>query len=135
MDAQFDLDKIRLDPTQSVLQSANKRRLLPRHAPGQRFLKGPIPWSWLVQAARLPGKTLQVAIAAWHEAQLKRSSEATLSRAVAKELGVGRDAMRQALTRLQAAGLIHLDTRVGRSPRVTILNLTEDCEPGVIRNR
>ena len=42
---------------------------LPRPKAGERFLKGPIPMDWLSAAARLPGKSLHVAIAIWLCAQ------------------------------------------------------------------
>ena len=35
----------------------------PRHKPGEKFFKGPIPLNWLTQATTLPGKTIAVAIA------------------------------------------------------------------------
>ena len=41
---------------------------------GEAFLKGPIPLAWLERAARLPGKSLQAAVALWYAAGLTRSA-------------------------------------------------------------
>ena len=37
------------------------------------FIKGPLPLDWMQRAARLPGKTLQVALALWYLAGLQKS--------------------------------------------------------------
>ena len=65
---------------------------LPTFAKGERFLKGPIPWSWLSQAAVLPGRALQVAMALWHLAGMRKSATVSLSTKVLSELGVQRQA-------------------------------------------
>jgi hypothetical protein len=40
-----------------------KRPYRPRRA--ERFLRGPVPWPWLVRAMALPGKALAVGLILW----------------------------------------------------------------------
>jgi hypothetical protein len=86
-----------------------------------RFLKGPVPMSWLTAAARLPGKTLAVAIALWRLSGAVKSPTVKLSNAELEVLCVDRNAKSRALRALQKAGLISIEQRPGCLPRVTIL--------------
>jgi hypothetical protein len=92
-----------------------------RFKPGQRFLRGPIPWNWLSGAALLPGKSLQVGLAVWHLAGLKTAMTVELSRVPLKSLNVTRQAGYRGLKALENAGLIKAERRKGRKTRVTIL--------------
>jgi hypothetical protein len=94
---------------------------LPRHAPGQPFLKGPIPLVWLSQAAGLPGKALAVALALWYAAGLTRGATVLLSRGVLRLFHVGRHAAGRALANLERSGLVAVERRRGRCPQVTLL--------------
>ncbi len=38
---------------------------LPRHRTGERFLKGPVPISWLIAALAISGKSAHLALALW----------------------------------------------------------------------
>jgi hypothetical protein len=94
----------------------------PRHRPTERFLKGPIPWPWLEVAARLPGKTLALALALWREAgyRRRRTVKLCLNRV---ELGVTRQASRRALRCLEAAGLVSVARQPGHGLEVTLLDV------------
>ena len=85
--------------------SANRKP--PHHKPGDKFLKGPIPWKWLSTAAlaQQRGKSLHVANALWFLAGIKRQDTVTLTRTVLNELGVNRYAAYRALTALEGAPL------------------------------
>jgi len=68
-----------------------KRELLPSSEPpkynkGEKFLKGPIPWNWIVAIAKLGGKTLHVGIAIWHLVGMTKSQGKTI-RKTFKEYG------------------------------------------------
>lgn len=41
--------------------------------PGRRFLKGPIPWSWIAAAAILPSRALLVGLCLWRLAGAMKS--------------------------------------------------------------
>ena len=101
-------------------------RSLPRHRQGERFLKGPIPWIWLVRAANLPGRCLHVAMGLWTLAGIKKCRTIRLQRRVFEDLGVQRDARRRALNRLERARLISIARLPGRSLEVTLLECRND---------
>lgn len=113
----MDLDRYRATPG------------LPRHAPGQRFLKGPIPLAWLCRAAELPGKALVVALALWYTAGLTQKATVTLSRRLLGLFHVGRHAAGRALANLTRTGLVAVDRRRGRCPRVTLLTPPSKTTP------
>lgn len=94
----------------------------PRPGPGEKFLKGPILWSWIAKAARLKGHALHVGMALWFLAGIKRDGTITLSGSVLEDLGVSRHSGYRALHALESAGLISVDRHTGRNPMVTILD-------------
>jgi DNA-binding transcriptional ArsR family regulator len=94
----------------------------PRHIPGEKFLKGPVPLTWLARAGQLPGKVVQVGIGLWFLAGLKHTRTVSLSSALLRSFGVDRSAKRRALGWLEQAGLISVERRPGRNPRVTLLD-------------
>lgn len=114
----LDLGKLRLDYG-PVPSSVGTR--LPRHKAGERFLRGPIPWAWLVLAAKQPGKALHVAVVLWLWAGIRRSSSGPLSSFRLRALGVSRFAGYRALRSLELAGLVTVERHRGRNPIVTLL--------------
>lgn len=88
------------------------------------FIKGPLPLDWMQAAARMPGRTLQVALVLWYLAGLKKSDTVRLSSEHLDAVGVSRDAKYEALQRLSAAGLVTVDQRPGRAPVVTLVRST-----------
>jgi hypothetical protein len=90
---------------------------------GEAFLKGPVPLAWLQDAAALPGVALAVGVALWHLAGVRKSREhLVLSSERLVPFGVSRYAKDRALRNLVEAGLVQVERRKGRSPRVTLLN-------------
>jgi len=88
----------------------------------EHYLRGPIPLAWLQKAARLPGRTLAVGVALWHLAGLRRTRQhLSLSTERLAPFGVSRYAKDRALRHLTGAGLVTVDRKRGRSPRVTIV--------------
>jgi hypothetical protein len=83
---------------------------------------------WLRRAADLPGKALHLALALWFEAICSpdRSPVVKLQRRKRGWFGLERRAFYRALQSLQKAGLIGVEPRRGKVPRVTIL----DVPPG-----
>jgi hypothetical protein len=115
------LDRLQL-PTSAVQPASPVRSTPLRPRRVEPFLKGPIPWSWLTLAARLPGKALQVGLALWFRSGLTKSSTVSLSLSSLKEsLSVHRDAARRGLAALEQAELVRVKRRPGRKPQVTIL--------------
>lgn len=93
----------------------------PRPRSREQFLKGPIPLDWLAAAARLPGKSLQVAVAVWFLAGLHRSSVVPLSNKISHRFGLDRNSKYRGLAWLETKGLISVERKIGRAPIVTIL--------------
>lgn len=117
-----DIEKMRL-PAHRVHDMAQKRAKIPRHKPGQKFLKGPIPMDWLIPALKLPGKALHVSVMLWFYASLKRSGEVALSLSRLKEVGVSRSSASRALVHLEKAGLVAVSRGAGRKPVVRLLEV------------
>ncbi len=114
-----------IDPSRLRLGNTTKpaaQRRLPRHKAGEKFLKGPIPLNWLSTAAKLPGKSLHVGIAIWFTASLEKSATVPLSNVAGLPFGLDRNAKYRALKWLEKAGLILVERKLGRSPKITILD-------------
>ena len=122
----MDPDPTRLRLPNQLPTTATPSKRPPRHKTGERFLKGPIPWSWLTAAARLPGKALHVAIMLWFKAGIAKRRTVSVSHSVLKQLGVGRNAARRGLAALESAELVTVDRKPGRSPTVTLLDHPEE---------
>jgi len=112
-DLHVPVKRLQLDVTTGTLVVSPKKEL---------FLRGPIPLEWLGEAARLPGKTLNVAIALWWLHGMTKGKPFKLTRKALDILNVKRDAAGAGLTRLEKAGLIQVDRKPGQRPTVTILS-------------
>lgn len=102
----------------------------PRHRPGERFLRGPIPMVWLFAASLAAGHGagFQVAITLWYLSGLnKQAKTIKLSYSVLRSMGVKRHAVYRGLKALEKAGLVTVERHQGQSPMVTILDV--EAEP------
>ena len=133
MDSDLDIENLRWPKVQAV-QALSVSRKLPRHKPGQHFLKGPIPWNWVSKAAQLPGKALHVSVCLWYLAGLKSSRTVPLSMERLLELGVNRFAAYRGLKALEEAGLARVIRQRGRLSTVELLACMSDVPqsaPGI----
>jgi len=121
-DGPIDLNSLWLR-ADNVLTPPKPKLGLPRHRPGEKFLKGPIPLKWLTLAATLPGKALHVAIALWFQGGVERSATVRLNLSRLQVFGVERSAGSRALERLSARRLVTVAQRPGCAPIVTILEV------------
>jgi hypothetical protein len=90
-----------------------------------QFILGPIDVSWILRAVRLGVKVLLCGLALWYLHGRRRKW--TYDRKVVSNLaldgwGISPDAKRRALLKLANAGLIAVEYRHKRSPRVSILS-------------
>ncbi len=113
----IDVERLRLQSTTTLSASRPPQRL----RKGERFLKGPIPLSWLETAAALPGRSLHAGIALWYAAGLMRSNSVPLSNISGLRFGLDRNAKYRALSWLEKAGLVAVERKLGRTPVVTIV--------------
>jgi len=91
----------------------------------ETFLKGPVPMPWLSMAAKLPGKTLNIAIALWWLHGMSNGKPFKLRSRALELLRVSRDATYAGLARLEQARLIAVERKPGQSPIVSILDLPQ----------
>jgi hypothetical protein len=101
-------------------------RYLPDHRfrPVKRaepFIKGPIPMAWLSSAAKLPGKVIHVALGLFWLAGMKPQQKIKMTRQALDLFNVSNDAYRDALLRLEAAGLIKVWRAPGQRAQVEIV--------------
>jgi len=124
--APIDIDNLKL-PSANINEKSSgkpnpsKKLKLPKHKEGQRFLKGPVPWDWIIIASNLPGKALHVGIALWHLAGMKNTGEVKLSGKLQRKMGIQRTTGYNALDALEKAELVSVKRHKGRHPIVTIL--------------
>lgn len=107
---------------------------LPEPAPGVRnqSLSGPIPWNWWDGAMRLPGKSLQVAMACWFSAGWIKAGEFELGLSEWAELGLTRFSAGRGLECLSRAGLAEVTHRSGRRPTVRLLEARGSVSGGLV---
>ena len=120
-DQQLDRFVQPLSPEQVGKALSQPRGGHPQKAEKGMFLKGPVPLRWLERAAASGGKCLTLGVVLWLLRGLKRKSVFALEHKWCTRLGMGRRAVRDSLSRLEAEGLISVERRNGRCPRVTVL--------------
>ena len=94
----------------------------------QLFTKGPIPLAWQVAAAKLPGKVLQTGLAIWFLAGIRESNTVILGNELLAHHGVSRRAKVRCLKALEGAGLIFVEYRENKNPRITLLRNAEKLD-------
>ena len=93
------------------------------------FLKGPIPIAWLMKASALPGKAFQTGIVLWHLCGLRKNETVVLANGLLEQFHISRQAKYRCLKALEGAGLIAVEWRKDRNPKITILTAeTRDTE-------
>ena len=85
------------------------------------FLRGPIPIAWLNEAAKLPGKAINLGIAIWWLHGMAKTKTFKLTAKALDQLNISRDAVSSGLKRLEARGLIRVQRSSGQRPTVEIL--------------
>ncbi len=110
----FDLERM---PETPFLESNDWDPSPPRPRPGEKFLKGPIPWAWIERASLLSGKALALGLVIWREAGCRKAREVPLNLSNA---GIPRRTAQRALQELEKAGLVSVEHRIGRPALVTL---------------
>jgi len=77
---------------------------------------------WILRAARLPGKSLHLAIALQFKAFDQGKRQVELGNVVWQRFGVDRNSKYRSLAWMESAGLIAVERKIGRAPVVTILD-------------
>src|SRR5262245_16777838 len=121
-----DVERFRISSQQRANAKTGGRRGLPLPAKGEPFFAGPVPWGWWTTAARLSGKSLQVATAIWHIAAMKKSPRIKLQGKILRELGVSRKAVYRILRNFERVGLVACERGSGQSATITVLGLAAE---------
>ncbi|MDZ4784246.1 MAG: hypothetical protein SGJ19_28700 [Planctomycetia bacterium] len=85
------------------------------------FIRGPIPEWWITRAAKLPAKSLHLALAMWAVHHCDRDKLVRINRKLLAKYGMSRDSAYRALAYLEGAGLIACDRKQGRLATVRLL--------------
>jgi hypothetical protein len=104
-------------PTRKVVLPNEEKQVVNRN---HRFLKGPIPFPYLLKASKLPGRALHVFIIIWFLHGVTKNKTFSLKNSLLREFGVQRHAGYRALNELEKAGLISVVRCKGRNPQITI---------------
>jgi DNA-binding transcriptional ArsR family regulator len=112
-------------PVRRVRQDSSTGKYIdaPLSAP---FLKGPIPMAWLNEAAKLPGKSINLGLAIKWLAGMSKITAFKLTRKALDQLDISRDAASDALKRLEERGLIRVQRAPGQRPTVEILSVASN---------
>jgi DNA-binding transcriptional ArsR family regulator len=86
-----------------------------------KFIAGPVDVAWLSQARKLGVKALWVGLSLWFLRGIRHSDSFIVSNLITREWDVLPDAKSRALRKLEKAGLITIERRGKRSPRVTLV--------------
>ena len=125
----WDPSSLRLDQDEVKRSQSDSRRGRRSSPIREKFIAGPIDVPWVVQASRLGVKALLVGLALWHLKKLRKADTFTISNLMLQEWGVQPDAKSRALRALETAGLIRVERRGKRSPRVTLIVRAPVQEP------
>ncbi len=91
-----------------------------------KFLRGPISWDWLLQAGKLPGKALQVALFIQHYRGILKNDTVPLNLSkISREMAIDRSTASRALDHLEKAGLVQVQRLPGRKVLVTVAGKDE----------
>jgi len=116
----FDIDNFRLP--NNYIESCPKPPKKPkRRRVNGNFVKGPIPTEWLQKASALPGKAFQMDVVIWYLYGLRKDTTVTLGNGLLEQFHISRKAKYRCLKALEGAGLIAVEYRKDRNPRVTII--------------
>jgi hypothetical protein len=90
-------------------------------AGSERFVKGPIPLSWITKAGDLGGSCLFVGMLLWHVYGMSRNKPFQISHNKLSELGAGSvSTAKRALDSLAVSGLIGVRLKQGQRKEITI---------------
>ena len=88
---------------------------------GGKFIKGPIPFTWMATAHTLPGKAGAIGLSLWFLRGVRKAETFAVSREAMQLAGCQRGTYYKALNVLESAGLIRQRRRPGRRTLVTLV--------------
>lgn len=88
---------------------------------GWKFLRGPIPWTWLSKASKVSEKGLHIAIGLWLIAGMSKKKTVKMQKKILQDLGVTRHAFYRARDKMEEVGLISVERKPGQTHLITLL--------------
>lgn len=111
------------------------RSKIPRHQSNEKFLKGPIPLNWVSKAVQLSGSAWPVGTAIWYLVGLTQSPTVKLTKSTLDLFGITRHSKYRALDALETAGLIHVISKIGKNPLITVLEVVLDDHESLLKDK
>jgi hypothetical protein len=118
--ASWNPEDLKLDPGTAGLRRGGRSGRRVSTIQG-KFVAGPVDVVWLNQARKLGVTAYHVGLFLWHMKGLTRSNSFTVSNMLMQHWGVSPDAKTRALRSMELAGLVAVDRRLKRNPRVTLI--------------
>jgi hypothetical protein len=115
----FDIDKYRI-PGKNINPGESKKKREPKKKIIGKFIRGPIPLYWMKKALELAPCAIRIGIVLWYISGLRKSETFILSNVMLKDFGLNRHTKYQGLKHLEEAGLIEVERRFKKNPKVTI---------------
>ena len=117
------LERNRAILIESRLVDERKKRdsPIPRHNVGEKFVCGPVPFSWLQVALAVGGKSGSLAWAIWWLVGIKKANPVRLTAKVLSDFSISTRTTRRLLGDFEQAGLVQVERCRGRGPTVTVL--------------
>jgi hypothetical protein len=85
-----------------------------------KFIKGPIPLDWIKKALKLAPCAIRIGIVLWYISGLRKNETFILSNVMLKKFNIYRHTKYRGLELLEEAGLIEVERRFKKNPKVTI---------------
>src|SRR5262245_10915953 len=104
MTSPFDPDELRAAAPQDYPDPATS----PRHRPGEKFIRGPLPVTWFNRAAALKGQALWVGLLLWGVFGCTGRATVRFSLSQATSAGISERTVNRAIHQLERAGLIRV---------------------------
>lgn len=116
------LDDLRLSPeARANIERHQQTSRKARNTSMVPFIRGPIPEWWITKAAKLPAKSLHMALALWAVHHCDRDKLVRVNQKLLAKYGMSRDSAYRALVYLGGAGLVYCDRKPGRLATVRLL--------------
>jgi hypothetical protein len=113
----FDLDALRIDPRDPNLRPKGAAR---KAKWTRRFIK--FPWTWMDRLEPIErGKTYRLALLLVYEHWRGGGRVIVLSNSAVEKIGISRRSKWHALAELERIGLVVVERRSRKSPRITLL--------------
>lgn len=120
-----DIDRLRLN-SEAIPSHIRDKRGGRKTKP---FIMGPIDLGWILGAIGLGGSASNVGILLHYYLGLNRGGAVDVSmKRLARDIDCSRDTVVRAIHALESAGLVSVERRPGRRPRITIVEVVEDHE-------